>query len=201
LGASINSCKPNYRNLKNDSLEKAKENFYANYGSELNLNHPSTVKNQNKSGSKTQTADGKYLWEFKGFWLLAIFIEVVCISVLQTGYRSGVFYALVQKLGIFISVAILIAGIHLIYKNWSNIINWDPIEYFKKLIFSQRAYYQNEEERQLYQEAYIELTNDKKSIPDWAIAMANADGNKEKAEGLYIKYRVNSLRLESKGKE
>jgi hypothetical protein len=31
--------------------------------------------------------------------------------------------------------------------------------------------------------------------------MANADGNKEKAEGLYIKYRVNSLRLESKGKE
>ena len=189
--------------MKKDALEKAKENFYANYGSELNLNHsPQPLKkNQNKNGSKTQTTDGKYLWEFKGFWVFAIFIEMVCISVLQTGKRSDFLFLLSQKVVSFISVAIFIAGIHLIYKNWNRIINWDPIEFFKTAILSQRPCYQNEEERQMYQKAYIELTNDKKSIPDWAIALANADGNKEKAEGLYIKYRVNSLRLESKEKE
>lgn len=52
------------------------------------------------------------------------------------------------------------------------------------------------EEEQLYEQVLQELSRGEKRAGLWAKALANCDGLEQKAESLYIRYRVQSIRDE-----
>lgn len=51
-------------------------------------------------------------------------------------------------------------------------------------------------EERLYEQVVHELSNGQRRDGLWAKALANSDGAEDKAKGLYIRYRVQSLRDE-----
>lgn len=51
-------------------------------------------------------------------------------------------------------------------------------------------------EEKLYEQVLIEMDNGNIRAGLWAKSLANGAGNEEKAKGLYIKYRVQSIRDE-----
>lgn len=50
------------------------------------------------------------------------------------------------------------------------------------------------QEEQLYEQVLHELSSGERRSGLWAKALANCDGSEEKAESLYIRYRVQSIR-------
>ena len=56
-------------------------------------------------------------------------------------------------------------------------------------------------EEQLYSQVATELFEGKEDHGIWAKAIADAEGNSEKAKGLYIKHRVQSIKDEILVKE
>lgn len=54
-----------------------------------------------------------------------------------------------------------------------------------------------EDEDKIYEQAMAEIEEDTKVRGTWAKALANSDGNIDKAKSLYIQMRVQSLKIES----
>ena len=54
-----------------------------------------------------------------------------------------------------------------------------------------------ENEDSIYEKVMLEIEEDKKVKATWARALAQSDGDKDKAEALYIKFRVNHLKESS----
>ena len=54
-------------------------------------------------------------------------------------------------------------------------------------------FYSDINEDEIYEQVMIEMEEDNKVKSTWAKALAQSDGNKDKAESLYIKLRVDSL--------
>lgn len=54
-----------------------------------------------------------------------------------------------------------------------------------------------EDEDKIYEQAMTEIEEDTKVKGTWAKALANSDGNIDKAKSLYIQMRVQSLKIES----
>lgn len=55
-----------------------------------------------------------------------------------------------------------------------------------------------EDEDKIYEQAMAEIEEDTKVRGTWAKALANSDGNIDKAKSLYIQMRVQSLKIETK---
>lgn len=82
-------------------------------------------------------------------------------------------------------------------KNDAGVKDFDD-SYFSKLK-EEKFNYLNEDE--IYEQALTEIEEDKKVKSTWAKALAQSEGNKDKAESLYINMRVHDIKIEKSNKK